>query len=81
MNNEDRKPYFQDGSNGGICCPTCNTSDTVCMSSKCSETQFEHVIWCAGGHVTYLDRHDDATHLLSIFDLPVMKAVPKKLRR
>ncbi len=49
-------------------CPTCHIVDTVRMMSRCSPTSFESVIWCANGHITYLDRHDRATELVDTGD-------------
>ncbi len=59
------KPSFHVGD---IECPTCHVVDTVRMLSKCSSTSFESVIWCANGHITYLDRHDRATELINVCD-------------
>ena len=66
MNTTDRIPSFH---HRDILCPKCDTPDTVRMLSRCSETQHESVIWCQNGHITYLDRHDRAQHLLCTFDM------------
>lgn len=70
------KPTFH---SNDIECPTCHTFDIVRMGSRVNETQCESVIWCANGHITFLDRHDRSTLLTDTHDTKnIIKMVRKE---
>lgn len=63
-----------------IICPTCDTKDTVRMVSMTGLAgRSESVIWCANGHITYLDRHDRATQVIDTSDTQhLIKMIDKR---
>jgi hypothetical protein len=51
-----------------IACPECGCEDIRRMISKINDQQSESVIWCANGHIGYLDRHDRYTLCINNHD-------------